>query len=193
MSQIDLNKQDEQLRVEADKLLFEKGLMEILNKYGAVHVHGSYLLKLMTWRDLDIYLESEKFTVKNYFELGQEIAMAFNPLKMSYKDNRAGNFKSEPQGFYWGIKVNIFAQTTWKLDIWAMDKHECLEKLKIYQSLSSALTLENRNYILTIKDKLCTHPGYRDKITSLDIYQAVLFNNVKNINEFWQFIKDQKQ
>ena len=47
---------DAALRAEADNLLIETGLMDLLRHRGSVHVSGSYALRLMTWRDLDIYL-----------------------------------------------------------------------------------------------------------------------------------------
>ena len=50
---------NEELKTEADELLYKKGVFDLLQKYGTPHVTGSYFLNLMTWRDLDIYLETE--------------------------------------------------------------------------------------------------------------------------------------
>src|ERR1051326_4051878 len=102
----ELNEQDETIRTEADILLNENRLLAILSKYGKTHIHGSYQLKLMTWRDLDIYLNNKDLAISDFFEMGKEIAIQFNPIKMSYKNNRDGIFKEEPKGLYWGTKFN---------------------------------------------------------------------------------------
>jgi hypothetical protein len=43
------------IKQEADKILFDEGLLSILRSFGTPHISGSYSLDLMTWRDLDIY------------------------------------------------------------------------------------------------------------------------------------------
>ncbi|MDU0206457.1 hypothetical protein ACYEXS_32085 [Paenibacillus sp. MAH-36] len=48
------------IKTEADGILHENGLIRILEGYGKVFISGSYLLDLMTWRDLDIYLANDK-------------------------------------------------------------------------------------------------------------------------------------
>ena len=58
---------NQQIRQEADEILDAQGLRKILNDYGTVHVTGSYSLGLMTWRDLDIYLESDDLSETRFF------------------------------------------------------------------------------------------------------------------------------
>src|SRR5207302_11021026 len=65
---------DAALRAEADGLLGRTGLKDLLSRSGTVHVSGSYALRLMTWRDLDIYLETPGMTVSEFFALGSRIA-----------------------------------------------------------------------------------------------------------------------
>lgn len=48
-----------EIRSEADRIL-ASGLLAILERYGDVHLIGSYALGLMTWRDLDCYLVHEQ-------------------------------------------------------------------------------------------------------------------------------------
>lgn len=50
---------DQELRAEADRLL-ASGLPALLADYGEVHIVGSYALRLMVWRDLDIHLVQER-------------------------------------------------------------------------------------------------------------------------------------
>ena len=51
-----LETQNTRLVGEADTILYDLGLYEVLEKYGEVVVTGSYSLSTMTWRDLDIYI-----------------------------------------------------------------------------------------------------------------------------------------
>ena len=94
---------NEQLHQEADDILDKKGLRKILAQYGTVHLTGSYALGLMTWRDLDIYLENENLTEEKFFELGKEIVTLLNPVKMSFRNERMAGTKGLPVGLYWGI------------------------------------------------------------------------------------------
>jgi len=55
----DLAQVDEALRREADELLKDRGLEALLSAHGLVRPTGSYVLRLMAWRDLDLYLVSE--------------------------------------------------------------------------------------------------------------------------------------
>ncbi|RLI51537.1 hypothetical protein DRO61_02215 [Candidatus Bathyarchaeota archaeon] len=52
---------------EANTILNDYNLLKILEKFGTPHIHGSYSLNLMTWRDLDLYLENDEITVKIFF------------------------------------------------------------------------------------------------------------------------------
>ena len=47
-----------EIRSEADGIL-QSGLQTILGRHGEVHIVGSYVLGLMTWRDLDIHVVRE--------------------------------------------------------------------------------------------------------------------------------------
>ena len=79
---------NEQLHEEADDILDKKGLRKILDRYGILHVTGSYSLGLMTWRDLDIYLEAEGLAEQEFFELGKDIDSLLRPVKMSFRNER---------------------------------------------------------------------------------------------------------
>jgi hypothetical protein len=64
-----LVKQNKRIKEEADTILHEKRLLEILNDFGKPYVSGSYALDLMTWRDLDIYLETDLISEQRFFHL----------------------------------------------------------------------------------------------------------------------------
>src|SRR5678809_1396618 len=82
-SQINLNAQ---LKKEADEILYKQGLMDLLYPFGTPHIQGSYSLDLMTWRDLDIYLQTDTVSEIDFFLLGQKVCSAFAPVKMSFRN-----------------------------------------------------------------------------------------------------------
>ena len=75
----ELEKLNSTIISEANKILYDQGLLEILGKYGNPVLTGSYVLELMTWRDLDIYLGTNQMTESRFFQLGVEIALCLKP------------------------------------------------------------------------------------------------------------------
>lgn len=185
----DLIEQENQLRKEADVILYEKKIKSILENYGKVQVQGSYYLQLMTWRDLDFYVQNDEISINDCFDLAKELATVLNPFKLSYKNNVLQSVRNEPDGVYFGLKTKIIEDFIWKLDVWIFDTKQFYEKFNICEHILSLLNPGNRRIILEIKNELCHHPEYRDGITSFDIYNAVLKESVKDINQFWDYQK----
>jgi hypothetical protein len=183
---VDHLKVDENLRREADELL-AGGLQTLLARYGKVHVHGSYRLQLMTWRDLDIYLESPSISESQCFALGGEICRLLSPHKMFFTDNRSGKDESHPQGMYWGIRLGDVQAGGWKIDLWLVKPETCLHLLAFADNVASRLTPTLRERILAIKLAVCHHPEYRKGLTSSMIYQAVLDGGVITVEDFFKF------
>ncbi|HEV8287315.1 MAG TPA: hypothetical protein VGQ09_23565 [Chitinophagaceae bacterium] len=181
---------DKQIHEEADKILENKGLKKILNQYGITHVTGSYSLDLMTWRDLDIYLENDDFSENDFFQLGKEIANLLNPVKMSFRNERLARTEGLPFGLYWGIYLGNERKGAWKIDIWAVDKEECQKRLEFCNNLAKKISFDSRIKILEIKSQCWADPQYRKYYTSNDIYTAVIEENVKDIEEFRMYLRD---
>ena len=93
---------DAALRAEADDLLVRTGLKDLLSRSGTVHVSGSHALRLMTWRDLDIYLEAPGMMVSEFFALGSRITALLDPWKMFFTNNRGRLDAKYPPALYWG-------------------------------------------------------------------------------------------
>ena len=126
----ELEEQNSMIVAEANRILHDRGLLGILSKYGNPSPTGSYVLGLMTWRDLDIYLESDEVTVGRFFQLGAEIASGIRPQRMQFRNEFLGKTPGLPLGFYWGIYVlSPDFPEEWKIDIWAISS----EQVKRYQ------------------------------------------------------------
>jgi hypothetical protein len=177
------------IKREADEILYEKGLIDILNSFGTPHIHGSYLLDLMTWRDLDIYLQVDDISESRFFELGERINSLLSPVKMSFRNEIKSKTKGLPAGLYWGIYLGNERAGAWKIDIWVVTASECERLLEFCDNIKQKVTAETKQIILDIKSQCWKDPEYRRSYSSTDIYEAVLENNVTSIEGFKEYLR----
>jgi hypothetical protein len=86
------------LMAEAAAILHEHGLLNVLRQYGDPIVVGSYALRVMAWRDLDLSLVMEELALPRFFALGRDLALTLHPYKMSFRDERTGQAPGRPHG-----------------------------------------------------------------------------------------------
>ena len=181
------------IKKEADVLLFEKGLFDTLGFFGTPHVSGSYSLELMTWRDLDIYLEVENISVTHFFELGGRICSALIPSKMNFRNELLAKTKGLPSGLYWGIYLGNERAGAWKIDVWAVEPRECRRLIGYCDKVKNALTPETILMIMDIKSHCWKDPEYRKLYTSIDIYTAVLDYGVIDLGGFKNYLRNKQE
>ncbi|HZR22047.1 MAG TPA: hypothetical protein VFA59_00575 [Vicinamibacterales bacterium] len=174
---------DASLRAEADRLL-ASGLRDALEAFGTVHLMGSYTLKLMVWRDLDIHIVQPQITAREFFELGGRIAEAVHPAKMHYRNELVMQSTGLPRGLYWGVYLGDERKGAWKIDVWMTDEAGFAAPHDFQERVRHALTDERRHTILRIKSAVWTHPEYRRGFSSADIYRAVIDDGVREVDEF---------
>jgi hypothetical protein len=184
-----LFQKNDRLKQEADTLLYDKGLLEVLSIYGKPHVHGSYALDLMTWRDLDIYLEVAILSEPAFRCLAVDLRRILSPVKMCYRSEYKAKSFEQPQGLYWGIYLGSERQDAWKIDLWAVEDHECNRLLRYSQRLRQRISEESRQRIMNIKSQCCKDPLFRNAYSSADIYEAVLDQNVLDVHDFRQYLR----
>lgn len=177
---------------EANGILYTLGLRSILEKYGKVHPTGSYVLGLMTWRDLDIYIDNKDITEADFFRMGSDIAGVLKPGKMNYRNEFIRQTPGLPTGLYWGVYTDIIDRETWKIDIWALDSIQIACLMESLNKINSKLDGEKRESILDIKSQLCHHPEYRKSFKSVDIYDTVIGSGVRDIDEFKKWLQKNK-
>src|SRR6266481_9417509 len=95
-----------QLRNEADLLIKECRLSELLSLYPNWFIGGSYSYDLMCWRDLDIYILDPEHDLKQCFDVAFEVTRRLSANKSRFTNNIGG----EPDGYYWGIKLGDIRQ-----------------------------------------------------------------------------------
>lgn len=170
------------IRAEADRLVLD--LLPILSDYGEVHVTGSYALRLMIWRDLDIHLVREPLEVEPFFALGGTLAALLSPHRMHYRDETIVRTPGLPKGLYWGVYLGDERQGAWKIDIWASEREAFEPPRTFCERIQNRLTDASRQTILRIKSACWQHPEYRRSFSSADIYEAVLDHGVEEVDQF---------
>jgi hypothetical protein len=184
---------NEEIKKEADALLYEKGLLALLSSFGTPHVSGSYALDLMTWRDLDIYLEMEEMKEDRFFSLGGQLASLLMPVKMSFRNETIAKTPGLPDGFYWGIYLGNERKGDWKIDIWAIHAAECKRLLDYCMGIQEKLDKQKSARILAIKSCCWQDPEYRRSYSSMDIYTAVLDEGIRDMEGFERYRSSNKQ
>src|SRR2546425_752977 len=104
---------------------------------------------------------------------------------MFFTNNRDHERTGYPRGLYWGIRLGDIRKGAWKIDLWALDSEHCREKLQECEDLRKQLDPRNRLMILSLKASLWSDSRYRDRITSQDVYEAVLQHKVETLDGFW--------
>jgi len=180
--------QSQNLHDEADKLLFETGLSDLLGRYGVVHLGGSYEYDLLVDRDLDFGVAVKEMTP----ELRSEIVGTFAVQKWAYSVNLTDRINFEPlsslgapRGLYLGLTIP-FPRERWNVDVWFTLGYE-IPSDEIASKVSRA-TKEQRQIILSIKYELMKSDKKTKGVTSTQIYEAVLDSGVRSTSEFLESI-----
>lgn len=185
MNDEQLQDQATMLHAEADALLFQRGLLHVLQSFGPAHIGGSYALDLLTWRDLDLRVRlTHDHDTATFFQLGARLVQHFTAHKASFSNQFIRPDVPFDHGLYWGIRLEHH-QSVWKLDVWGYGPQHYQTHIEQDRQLQTMLATADRGAILRIKDELCRNPRYRYDVTSMQIYQAVARDGVTTVDEFW--------
>ena len=183
----DLIKQSEELQKEGMSFLKNIRLIEELSKYGDPKIVGSMDSGLMTWRDIDIEIEKEELSENDYWQAVKFIFYLTNHYHNTFiQDFRGSKNPNTPKGLYIGAKID-YEGHEWKIDIWFFKPGDHQEP-NYSNWIKGKLNNENRKVILEIKDQIFENPKYRKSIFSVDIYKAVIDENVKDFEGFEKYL-----
>lgn len=168
-------------KINADRILYEFGLLKKIEEIGPAHIIGSYRMDMMAWNDLDIDIENNNMALEKLYELSMYIINTFHPLWYEAKEEINSDKKKV---WFHGFETVITGEL-WNVDLWFFDK-ETIKKAEFYgDNIASKTSQTQKEIIIKIKNDLITRRLYSfEKYKSIDVYKAVLENNVKNIDEF---------
>jgi len=188
-----LFKLDETLRNEADDMLSRSGIGPILQNAGYQAV-GSYAMKTMTWRDLDFEREEEP-SWERHWEVGTQLAKTGWCARLKCVDVYREQWMD--YGLYLELRVLDPSSPekakpgnpmVWNFDIWTARSEEYTAHPKRANWIS-LLTDETRAEVLAIKDKMHRLPEYKRTLLSIHIYEAVLEEGIRGVDDFMKWWK----
>lgn len=175
---------------QADHILYRCGLLEELKKYGCPHIIGSYRMDMMAWNDLDIDVENDKMSLDKLHTLSEYIIKTFHPVWYEAKEELTDENKTV---WFHGFETLLDGQL-WNIDIWFFDK-DTIEKAEQYcDSITrqAADMPDLKQSIIDIKQGLIARKLYSfEQYNSMDVYNAVLNQQIKNIDDFLTVYKKQ--
>lgn len=187
--------QDEQLlqrqrllQDEAQRVLEELNLIELLSKGGVLRRTGSSALGLMVWRDIDLQVSSPGLSTEQAFELLHPLLMHPRVKHVRYF-HQSDHFKLAEldERYFFMVYYEQEGQAEWKLDI-SFWLGEGIHPEPLHEAIEQQLTPETRLTILQIKDVWYQLPAYRNEVYSTDIYDAVLQHGVRTLTEFDRYL-----
>ena len=178
------------LQNEAQAVVQNLDLVLLLSKAGVVRVHGSSVLGLMTWRDIDISVSSPRLSIERAYEVMMPLLTHPRVKQVRYL-NESNSFNStdlpRDERYFFMVLYDSGAESEWKIDI-SFWLEEGVRLEPIHDMIEQKLTLETRLAILRIKDVWWKQTSYRQEVSSVDIYDAVLLHGVQTLDEFDQYL-----
>ena len=142
------------IRGEAEWLLYESGLMCILEMYGRAYPVGSYLYDLMAWEDLDISIECENPTGEMLYSFSHSVNQLLKPYRFE-AGLKGGN------AMFYSCETKV-RDCRWNIDIWFRDHQSVAATLEHCQMLQKRMENEpeQRKRIMDFKEALISKGLY---------------------------------
>jgi len=174
------------LKQEADQILYDLGLLNILKKYGEPHTTGGYYMNSLIWRDLDITLVQEIFTEEKFFSLVCDIGITLKPY---YFDG--GVYRDE--SYLFGCETKIIGEP-WSIDMRLCNEEEHMKGRQYCERIVARTTAEPhlRQLISEVKQAAINAGMYgigknpNRHYHSAEIYSAVLDDRIDSVEEFFE-------
>ena len=168
---------------QADRILYEFGLLKKLEELGVPHLIGSYRMDIMAWNDLDIDIENDVMSLDKLYELSSFISNTFHPIWYEAKEEVNAEGKTV---WFHGFETMITGEL-WNIDLWFFDKETITNAEKYCDDIAKSASEIQKDRIVKIKEELISRELYSfEKYKSLDVYKAVLENDVEDVEEFLQ-------
>lgn len=171
------------IRERAQRLMDDTGLLSLLQRFGTPAVVGSFGMDLMTWNDLDIYVDIAGWNADTWCAMAGEVTKALRPVRID------GFCDAAAQQYFFGAEM-MHGGERWNIDIWgrtaagiADAQRRCRDMKARFEAQPGA-----REAMMHIKAELIERKMYGfDKgarhYHSPEIYAAVLDEGVRSAAE----------
>lgn len=172
------------IKEEADMILNESGIIDIISCYGQVDLIGSYALDVMYRPDIDILVHGSIHDLSKAKEVTKQILDLDYFDELCFVNKVVPGSDKKPQGFYLQPRKKI-GQNNWKFDLWLTthgnfdDRNVALKKkLMNLKDVDGA-----REKIIILKDHFSNGTKYDHNLDGNRIYNAVIDNPDLSIDE----------
>lgn len=178
-----------QLQDEAQQVLEDLNLLEVLGTVGMVRQTGSFATGLMVWRDIDLQVSSPGLRIAQAFTLLRPL-LTHPRAKQAQYFHQSDHFKLSglDERYFFMVFYEPEECPEWKLDI-SFWLGEGIHPEPVHEAIVQQLTPEARLTILRIKDAWYQLPAYRREVSSTDIYDAILQHGVRTLAEFDDYLR----
>lgn len=170
----------------ADRILYEFGLFEKLQEFGEAHIIGSYRMDMMAWNDLDIDIENGSMSLEKLYRLSSFIMARFHPVWYEAKEELTADGK---RVWFHGFETKATGEL-WNVDLWFFDRETIKNAEHYCDDIAARTDQSQKSIIVQIKKDLIARGAYSfEQYRSIDVYRAVIENNVRNIDEFLRLFR----
>jgi hypothetical protein len=172
------------LRQEADRVLQEVGVPQILLPYGRVVPTGSYFLDVMVYPDVDLYLS--KVSIEQLFQIGGKVAQSARVVQVVFERSRTPQL---PGGLYLKARVGYGDWgRPWKIDIWSLDEALIEETMRPMHVFKARMTPSLREQIIRYKVSVLTAQHRTPMYSGYYIYKAFIEKGLSQPDEVTQYL-----
>lgn len=169
------------LREKAEHILQASGLLEHLKAYGTPHIIGSLRMDMMAWNDIDIDIENDGMDLEKLYRLTRFVMDAFHPVWYEAREEADGEGKTV---WFQGFEAMIDGEK-WNFDLWFFDRETIGKAEALCDGIAARATPAQRESITEMKRGLLARGLYSfEKFRSMDVYRAVLEENIQTIERF---------
>lgn len=198
-----LLQESKRIKAQADKIIKESGIIEILSEYGEVKIAGSYALDVMLRPDLDFYVVVEKHDWNKIIDIYSKLMQLryFRDIYfidwLNFENKQTGNTEEwipSIKGYYFATVIPVEDQR-WKMDIWLITSEydKSVETTEHFKSLLDGVDESKKLAILEIKNAMREGKKYIKGVDGKFIYKAVLENGITSVEDFKKFLLTQEK
>lgn len=171
------------LHRQAEQLLANIQLVEVLSPYGIVTPTGSYYLNVMVYPDIDLYLP--ELTVEQVFAIAGQMANQKKVVQVVFEQGDA----MMPGGLYLKLRIaNSIWGRPWKIDLWSIDPELLEQKMapmrRFRERMTPALRLQIIQYKLSVLTPALRTPMY----SGYFIYKAFIDEGLTDFAEITRYL-----
>lgn len=186
-----LLEESKKVKVQADKILNESRILDVLKTYGEVKIGGSYTLDVMLRPDIDVFVVASHHDWDKILNIQTEIMKTkyFGELDFANWIDFTDPTVTLLKGYYFQPRVQTDNEL-WKLDVWFLtpEYDKSAETTEHFKKILDVSDESKRISILEIKEAMRQGRKYIDGVNGKLIYKAVLEHDIKTVDEFKIFL-----